>query len=200
MNKLPTFFNYEEEETDNGYETTQDFILSWTLRCALDKYKQVNPLINGYSKKALFFLLYGENTETLKEYLISKEYEDNFQVTFIKTYRQKHQIDLLIEVEVIEHSKAQKYILNIENKWYTKISKTQLAKSKEFIESEYSSNVYIKRHLVIFFEPTFKDFDIQMCKENKYKILTISNIDKYMDIDKLNATGNDIFDEYWIRF
>lgn len=34
--KLPLFYNYKEEGTDNGYETVQDFILSWTLRCAVE--------------------------------------------------------------------------------------------------------------------------------------------------------------------
>lgn len=200
MNKLPSFFNYKEEGTDNGYETIQDFILSWTLRCSQDNFKKVNEKINEYSKKALFFLLNGENTETLKEYLASKKYDNSFNVKSIKTYRQRNQIDLLLEVEVIEHSKTQKYILNIENKWYTRISETQLAKSKKFVENEYPSNIYKYRHLVIFFEPTFNDHDIQLSKENGYQILTISDICNFMEINKEQSSGNDIFDEYWIRF
>ena len=34
---LPTFFNYSEEKTDNGYETMQDFFLSWIFRCSDEK-------------------------------------------------------------------------------------------------------------------------------------------------------------------
>jgi hypothetical protein len=37
---LPKFDNYQEEcPCDYGYEVIQDFFLSWTLRCAEDKYK-----------------------------------------------------------------------------------------------------------------------------------------------------------------
>ena len=47
MNVLPKFFNYDEEgRTDNGYETIQDFFLSWTLRCSNLKYQKDNYLLH----------------------------------------------------------------------------------------------------------------------------------------------------------
>lgn len=43
MKHLPSFFNYKEENADHGYETMQDFFLSWTIRCANEIYKNENP-------------------------------------------------------------------------------------------------------------------------------------------------------------
>lgn len=58
-NKLPLFFNYNEEKTDNGYESIQDFFISWTLRCAAEEYKAENPLLNLYSTRIVYALIFG---------------------------------------------------------------------------------------------------------------------------------------------
>jgi hypothetical protein len=62
VNSLPVFLNYGEEErkVDQGCEALQDFFISWTLRCAMERYRKDNVLLNSYSK--IYFWLYCMDT------------------------------------------------------------------------------------------------------------------------------------------
>src|ERR1044072_115011 len=108
MNPLPIFFNYEEEgNTDSGYETIQDFFLSWTLRCSSDDYKD-NSEINFYSRKVLYSLLFGRN----RKLTLTVDFRrfESFKVVEIKTKRQFRGIDLLAEIKVLVDNKVENYI------------------------------------------------------------------------------------------
>lgn len=206
---LPDFFNYKEENTENGYESMQDFFLSWSLRCAKEEYKLVNPLLNEYCRKIVYFLIHGENNlQNSDEYFDLKiDTFPDFKVKNVSTKRQWNRIDLLAEIEVEENEINKKYVLNIENKWYSSIIENQLEKSKSHVE-EYYSNADLNGdkideivNLIIFCDHERLDNnenDIQHCINCGYKFLAICDLKRLVKLD--SKTNNYLFDEYWLEF
>lgn len=188
MNNLPIFFNYKEENTDNGYETIQDLFLSWTLRCAVENKGDFEfPNLVEYSKRILLNLIFDN--------IIPK----NVSIKSVKTKRQWKLIDLLVEVKIDLDGKTKDYVLNIENKWYTSIRNGQLEKSKEAIIKKYSTKKYNLINLIIL--PDFEKLDnnlINIADKLNYKIKIIQEIKEKADMNK--KTNNYLFDEYWFKF
>lgn len=193
---LPLFFNYEEYKVDAGYEFIQDFYLSWILRCADEKYKMINPKLHEYAKLTVFSLIYGFNNND--GYTVDKEMSDDFRVTNVKTKRQWERIDLIAELVVEENTLVKKYVLSIENKWYTYIGRDQLEKSRISIEKKYINFEIIC--LVIFCDNEMLKKDPsqkQKCKDNGYKFLSIGDIRQITKMEIGEVTNNALFDEYW---
>jgi len=208
ISRLPKFFNYKGEDTDNGYETIQDFYLSWMLRCADDKYKILNSKIHEYAKRTVFLLFYGQNNKDNNRFEIDNKYEidsimDNeFRVLKVETWRQWKSIDLIAEIDIEVNNNLEKYVFNIENKWYTRIGNSQLETYKKIIEDEYRSKNNTIINFVIFCddEILYKDSNqIQKCKDNGYKFLTIGDVIMLSKMKEKGVTGNALFDEYWFN-
>lgn len=201
ISELPLFFNKNHDGgADQGYENLQDFFLSWTLRCAEHRYKIINPKLHEYAKQMIFFLIYGENND--EAYTLNKTIPDDFVVQTVNTRRQFYQIDLVLIVEVSENLKSNKYVLSIENKWYTSISNGQLEKYKESIRKAYDSD-YTIIDLVIFADECITEKDPsqrEKCKKNGYKLLTIGDLQDYTNMKGNGLTKNALFDEYWFNF
>lgn len=196
----PYFFNYIEENADNGYETIQDFYLSWFIRWGDKKNKELNPVLHEFGRKTIFLLLYGENVDG-QDYVLKKQIDENFAVTNVTTKRQKNQIDLVAEFELVNDDK--KYVFNIENKWYTNVRNGQLAKSRTKINTLYSEASTVIINMVIFCDnqiiiksPSIKEH----CKENGYKCLSLDDISKFNHLHSSGKSGNHIFDEFWFNF
>lgn len=165
----------------------QDFFLSWTLRCAEENYNSVNPILQDYAKKILFKLIF-DNPNA------------NYFVKEVKAWRQVNQIDLLLEVYLLDNNNiSHNYVLNIENKWYTNISDTQLIKYSEYIKSEYSNSDFIVKNIVIFCDSEkLKDgSNIQKAMISNYSITTVEDL---KDVIGKLKTENHLFDEYWFKF
>ena len=186
--ELPSFFKSKDEnKLDLGYENLQDFFLSWTLRCAEENYNSVNPILQDYAKKILFKLIF-DNPNA------------NYSVKEVKAWRQVNQIDLLLEVYLLDNNNiSHNYVLNIENKWYTNISDTQLIKYSEYIKSEYSNSDFIVKNIVIFCDSEkLKDgSNIQKAMISNYSITTVEDL---KDVIGKLKTENHLFDEYWFKF
>jgi len=127
-NQLPPFLF--REKVDSGKEAVQDFILAWTIRCSAEKYSMVNPILHEYAKRITFLLIYGEHRHEDDRYTIEGfevggiKVPSNFKIKEVNVIRQKiGKIDLVIEVKLEE---GEEYVLNIENKVYTKPRKWQL--------------------------------------------------------------------------
>lgn len=201
MNELPKFFNYDEEgRTDNGYETIQDFFLSWTLRCSISRCQMDNYLIHYYSKRIVYSLIYGVNSE--KKMDVDFSDLDVFEVIEVKTKRQFNRIDLLAEIQVKVNTQIEVYLISIENKWYTKIGQNQLGNSVKSLEANYDLLNKKLVNVVVFCDNTFiknDDSQIKLCRDNKYKFCTIQELKNIVGMDKFGKTGNYLFDEYWIH-
>jgi len=198
--RLASFFNYNKEEnpffTDIGYETLQDFFLSWTFRCAESKYNEVNDLVHKYASRAIFALIFGVNNEK-GEYVVEEQMPNSFIVEKVNVFRQWNNIDLLVDIDVQNGSESKKYILNIENKFYSNLRDVQLKAYRKAVYDFYQSQECEIVNLFIAFD-TIKEGAKVICRQNGYKFLTCYDIEVYMKIDK--ETGNDLFDEFWIYF
>ena len=196
-NNLPMFFNYKEENTDNGYESMQDFFISWTLRCAVEHLKNENPVLQGYAKKMVYFLLYS-NDEKNNE-LLERYQNDFFEITKISTKRQFGLIDLFVEIDYkINSNDVQRCVFNIENKWYSGIRNQQLEKSAEFIKNGYDCTII---NIVLFCDyEKITDEVVLHCRNNNYKCLTVEELKDFSGIRFEEPSNNDIFDEYWLNF
>ena len=195
-NKLPTFFNYREEHTDNGYESIQDFFISWTIRCAVEEFESENEILNNYAKRIIFLLMFGRIEKgTLK---ISKVLTPDFKILNITTRRQVGLIDLVAEVEYVYKDEQKKCVLNIENKWYSGIRQLQLEKSHKFIRQIYTDEIV---DIVLFCDDEKISEDVvQHCCDNQYKYLTVGELKDFSGITLAKKSGNDLFDEYWLNF
>ena len=200
MNKLPIFFNYDEEgPTDSGYEAIQDFFLSWTLRCSNEAYMTDNLLINLYSKKILYALLYGQNTKSTLAVDFNRF--ESFKVLELKTKRQFKRIDLLAQIKVQIDDKIENYILNIENKWYSSIRENQLYEYIQIVQQNFDLTDTKLVNVVIFCDEAILKKDIsqiEKCLQHKYKFTNIVELAELAQIWD-NETGNYLFDEYWFR-
>lgn len=194
MKKLPHFFNYKEERADHGYETMQDFFLSWTIRCSNESYKNTNPILYEYARRIVFGLIYGENENG--NYILKKEINNDFKVTSVKTKRQYKNIDLLVALEI---SFSEKVLLNIENKWYSKLDPNQLEKYNNFVKNEYPSSKI--SNLYITCDDCRKNYEEEKknCITNNYKFLTIEHLFRIAGMDTGGKTTNYLFDEYWFK-
>lgn len=208
-NRLPDFFNVNQEGTDYGYEAIQDFFLSWTFRCAVENTKTINEVLHHYSKRAVFYLIYGKFSKTAANeseiyvYDLNKDVDiDSFKVISVKTYRQTGQVDLIAEIEFEYKNNHRKVILNIENKYYTTTSKDQLEKSKYGINTFFKSYPNEDRiNLLIYCDHLNITREIvNLCVDQNYKLLTIPHIQDFMGIDGKHLTGNYLFDEYWFHY
>lgn len=200
--KLPRFLNYVEEDTDNGYETIQDFYLSWLVRCSNELYKDAHPKrIYEYSNEAVKCLIFGQNKPD-GNFEFNSGNCPQLKVKSVKTWRQWNRIDLLFEIEAEVERTQRTYVLNIENKWYTKTSLDQLQKSKEAVINDYIGKNVELINLLIFCDISVlaeHKSQLNIAKECDYKCLTIGDIAEYSGINEGGKTGNALFDEYWFR-
>ncbi len=195
---LPKFDNYEEEgRCDNGYESIQDFFLSWTIRCSPAKYKNANSKVQEYARRIVYALIFGYNQKY--PYSIDKPIPESFQVIDVTTKRQLSSIDLLAEVTTCEIGIEKKYVLSIENKWYSKLTEGQLGKYNAFVQINYQG--INKVNLFITCDDQRKNYEWEKkeCMLNNYKYLTIGDLFSISKMSDDGPTGNALFDAYWFE-
>lgn len=193
---LPKFDNYKEEgPCDNGYETIQDFFLSWTLRCSPISYKDSDSKVQEYARRIVYALIFGKNSNDF--YSIEGQVPETFQVTQVTTKRQLSNIDLLAEVITSEKGIEKRYVLNIENKWYSGLKQGQLKKYNEFVQNRFQGIESV--NLFITCDDCRKNYDWEKeeCRLHNYKYLTIGNLFSISKMADDGQTGNALFDEYW---
>lgn len=196
---LPSFFynNVEDEfKTDQGYETLQDFYLAWTIHCADDKFKNINPKLHEYARRADFGLIYGCNDEN-DNFKLDKKPNDSFRIISVETWRQWKKIDLLAEIFIEEGSISKSFVLNIENKWYSALGNTQLEVYRQHVENEFSGKENKIINLFITCDDVRSNYEVEKetCRKHHYSFLTIADINRIAEMNEL--TGNALFDEYW---
>lgn len=184
-NTLPKFFDYDQDKVDAGYEALHDFFLSWTLRCASEEYTSVNFKVQQYAKKIILHLLKLNDSPPLT-------------IDNVMTKKQTNHIDLLVEVTITDALNERKlYVLNIENKWYTPVSKTQLVKYDAILKQKYHNTNAEIVNIVLF--PDYEKIEESraLCEASAYTIEVFEDLKELLTDGK---TGNDLFDEFWFNF
>jgi hypothetical protein len=199
MSKLPSFFNYEQEGTDQGNEIVQDLFISWTLRCSEEQIKPVNEKLYDFCRRFVYYLLKGIEELQLND---NNDYDINedFIVEKVSTYRQWKRIDLLAEIKIKNIEKT--FILNIENKVYTYPSSFQLENSYNAVK-EYYNNGEIINNILLYSDDFFKSYvdkhqDIKnLCELYKYRLVTLWPEIFNFASKNIDRTDNYMFDEFW---
>jgi len=201
VNSLPIFLNYEEEgRVDQGCEALQDFFISWTLRCAMEKFRKDNFLLNSYSKSILLALLFGYNIES--EYCYENTDNETIKVKSVKTKRQLGGIDLIAEIEIENNGTIEHYILSIENKWYAKLGLNQLERYSEVVKANYDLTEKRLVQVLIYCDSEIHGKDktiLERCVKSGYKCTDIESLKVLIGMKEKGLTMNFMFDEYWFR-
>lgn len=180
---LPSFF--KDSSDSMKYEEVIDFFMSWTIRCADDKNRTVDPLVHN-------------NAKAILAKLIKVEKNDELVFTDVEVWKQHRRIDLWVEFRLNDKPQA----LIIETKMYSTIRQNQLESYKKLVEDYYKEkNDKVLRHFVVL-RPDYElgnnnPSEQSHCKDHGYTYL---NLEQLQDVCKTLPTGNDLFDEFWYRW
>lgn len=180
---LPHFF--KDDSNSMKYEETIDFFMSWTIRCADQKYISETK-VHTCSKTILSRLLAD------KDNIIEHPFFNN-----IKVWKQSGNIDLWIEFNAGPENK--RYALIIENKMYSSIRPNQLQKYKDIVYEYYEGKPVTIKFVLLRpdYEMGVKHEEQSHCDELGYSYLNLEQLKCNLPIKR---TGNDLFDEFWYNW
>lgn len=191
----------DSTEGDGKAEIVMDYVMSYSLRHAEDKFLVDKPMLCRYCRYMLSSLL---------EIPIN----DNTNIVSVKVWKEWRNIDLCVEVVIkdeIEHT----YALLIENKYYSKLQDNQLERYKQIYDAYYDKHGVPEEN---------RRYKLISCLENKEQVkkrygLKTKKIptkkkqeftarpfydllpNKYWHEDKqeYEETESEIFNEFWLR-
>jgi hypothetical protein len=193
--EMPHFF-YDEGQKSFQAEVMVDFFISWTLRCAEDKYKEIDPNVQMYSKTILLYLLKKANVINNKS---------NIEISSVHTEKQWDRIDLLAEVIIKENNTVKNIVLVFENKLYTHVHDNQLRRYIKSINKFYDNHIPKKKFEERYFFFLTAADKISECdkieceKTEKFIPLTVFDLRNAIG-ENAKVTGNYLFDEFWFRY
>lgn len=224
----PSFFR-DYSEGDVTKEAVVDFFLSWTIRCAAidcddveldeterDKLQKVKEL----SRRFVLMLIFAESE---KDYASIEDTCKDYEVEYVKTWKQWSQIDLIAHVDLKYKGNDKKedkhYAIIIEDKVYSKSHSNQLSNYMGLMEKYYKNLYHDKeqekdisyetRYIYMTCHDSVPEEDVKKCKEacvesgdKCYKYWTLGGIQSYFGkfLDDVPYTGHELFDEFWFRY
>lgn len=197
----------DNSEGDGKAEILMDYIMSYSLRHAVDKYLIEKPMLCRYCRYMLGVLL--------DDFSIT----DTTKIESVKVWKEWQYMDLCVEVVIKVGEATQTYAILIENKYYSKLRENQLVDYQKKFDEYYDNNkeVYVPKanrsyKLVTCHEEENieKIYGIEIEKtksEGKkgFKALQFYDLlpEKFQHGDENNyiyeETESDIFNEFWLR-
>lgn len=189
------FFMMDQSDSDNK-ESIIDYMLSWTLRMSSVSNDGYNNLVSDYCKKILSKIIFGDPDKIDNDYKYIKS---------VKTWKQWRRIDLHAEIILVDHNDIEaNHALLIEDKAYSSLRNDQLNRYKEIFEENYKGSDFEKNLHYVYF--TIKERrqiinDELLCEEAGYITFIMEEIrDCLWPLpEDLKPTGNEIFDEFWVK-
>ena len=188
----------DNTECDGKAEIVMDYVMSYSLRHAEDKYLIEKPMLCRYCRYMLGVLL-------------GIPVNDKSEVESVKVWREWQYMDLCVEAVVDK----QKYALLIENKYYTGLRENQLVDYKKKFDEYYENkDVYVSEdsrsyklvtcHEDDKIEKLYKvEVDKTINEKGKgFEILSFYDLlpkDYLHNNDVYEETESDIFNEFWLR-
>lgn len=190
----------DSTEGNGKAEIVMDYIMSYSLRHAIDEYLIEKPMLCRYCRYMLGVLLGLPIIDTTK-------------VESVNVWREWQYMDLCVEAIV----EKQKYALLIENKYHTGLRENQLVNYKKKFDEHYDSNKKVDKQ--------YRRYRLISCLEEKEKIEAIYGIkiSKYPEEENQSdflalpfyyllptkywhkaknayeETESEIFNEFWLR-
>lgn len=184
--KEPSLLMYDSSEKDGKIETMLDYVLSWTLRRAEQKYSNKNTLLYDYCKAILFKLLEIDSC-------------DNIEIRSVETWKQWERIDLHANIELSIGDQTEWHAILIESKGYTRLHDNQLARCKDIFNEAYSTSPIkwnLHYALITCHEEEYRlDMYKKECCEHGFKLYSVSDLQN----TEAKDTESDIFNEFWLR-
>jgi len=192
-----------DDTTGNGKaEIIMDYVMSYSLRHAVDKYLVEKPKLCRYCRYML-------------SRLIDVDITDQTHIVSVKVWREWKYIDLRVEVAIQEGKIEQTYALLIENKYYSKLRKNQLVDYKKTFDEYYQNKeTYVpmenRRYKLVACHEEDKIEQLYREEVNKTKSKNDNGFDirsfydllpkKYWHEDKwvYEVTESEIFNEFWL--
>lgn len=186
-------FFYDNSE-GNPAELLIDYFLSWTLRCAIDgEQKYISKTVKEYSKEVLYYFL--------EPALVGVEKGD-IKVLKVETVKQWKKIDLLcvIKIKIKTEPEPKWFALAFENKMYTKLHDNQLEMYINAVDERFFKKKVEKLFIYITTHEKVPPKDLEQCKINSYRPLTLEKVTGHLQEKYPDRSGNELFDEFWYSF
>lgn len=187
----------DSSESHGHAEGMIDYVLSWCLRHAEDRYRQARPILHEQCRHILFSLLRS-----------ALPTHSTVNVKKVETWKQWTKIDLCAEIELVVDGTTQHYALLIENKYYSNVrvhydaegkACTQLDTYKETFEKAYKH----KPHRLVYalftsLERENEGFahQEQLATASGYDIFSFYDV--LPPVEQRVLTESDIFNEFWL--
>ena len=197
----------DSTEGDGKAEIVMDYIMSYSLRHAVDKYLIEKPMLCRYCRYMLGVLL-GDLSIT-----------DKTKIESIKVWKEWQHMDLCVEAVIKVGATNQTYAILIENKYYSKLRENQLLDYKKKFDDYYDNNKEVcvptanRRYKLVTCHDEEKiaaiyGYEIEKTKtEGQKGFVALQFYDllpkKYLHGDEKNyiyeETESEIFNEFWLR-
>ena len=184
----------DSTEGNGKAEIILDYVMSYSLRHAESKYLETKPMLCRYCRYMLGVLL-------------DISIDDKAQVKSVEVWKEWQYIDLCVEATIDDV----KYVLLIENKYYTKLHDNQLKRYKEIFDAYYDKkgvNDKKRRYKLISCLGDDKKQVEEIYKEELKEVQGFQALafydllpKKYWHEDSkvYEDTEGEIFNEFWLR-
>ena len=193
----------DSTEGDGKAEIVMDYIMSYSLRHAVDKYLIEKPMLCRYCRYMLGVLL--------SDIFIN----DNAKIKSVKVWKEWQYMDLCVEVLLEKGETKQTYAILIENKYYSKLRENQLVDYKKKFDEYYDNNKEVcvpkanRRYKLVTCHETeemIKLYSEEVNKtkngnKNSFEMLSFYELlpEEYLHDETYEETESDIFNEFWLR-
>ena len=184
----------DSTEGDGTAEIVMDFVMSYSLRHAVDEYLVEKPMLCRYCRNML-----GK--------LIDVDITDKTHIKSINVWKEWEHIDLCVEVVIIDGEAEYKYAVLVENKYYGQLKNGTLQRYKEAFDVHYKGTDYIKSYKFVScyekLDEIEKKYGAVLAKTPEFTPLPFYDLlpTKYWHEDKkaYEDTESEIFNEFWLR-
>ena len=171
----------------DGYgnkEAMMDYVMTWTLKHAAERFGNGKPILNKYCREVLFHLLGIDDFGKIK-------------VKEVTTHLQRFGADVTAEITIESGTQESRYALLIEDKAYTKLHDDQLARYKKIFEEYYNDSGYELRYAVVVLPETMSEAMREESKRNGFEPFCIEDLPL---TDWQEDSESDLFNEFWLRY
>lgn len=191
IEKNKSFFMMDSSEGNANKEAIMDFVVSWTLRMAVDHKKIKRPILHECSRNLLFKLIGKQNFKKTR-------------VVKVETWKQYRKIDLWVRIILEENGVCEQHDVLIEDKVYSKLRDKQLSDIRSAFDKYLDEEQIItERHYILLTCMESYDANINQYSKASDDGFTLIPWDELMVAmfagRKPMYSESEIFNEFWVK-
>ena len=181
----------DSSEGNANKEAIMDFVVSWTLRMAVDHKKIKRPILHECSRNLLFKLIGKQNFKKTR-------------VVKVETWKQYRKIDLWVRIILEENGVCEQHDVLIEDKVYSKLRDKQLSDIRSAFDKYLDEEQIItERHYILLTCMESYDANINQYSKASDDGFTLIPWDELMVAmfagRKPMYSESEIFNEFWVK-